>query len=88
MKKIPQRTCLGCGEQKPKRELVRIVKDKDNNFSVDLTGKKNGRGAYICRDIACFQKAKKQRRFERAFSCQIPEEIYLSLEGELKTSDE
>ena len=84
MKKIPLRTCLGCGEQKPKKELVRIVRDPEGFFSLDLTGKKNGRGAYLCRDVACFQKAKKQRRMERIFEKTIPEDVYLSLEGELK----
>ena len=84
MKKIPLRTCLGCGEQKPKKELVRIVRDPEGIFSLDLTGKKNGRGAYLCRDVACFQKAKKQRRMERIFEKTIPEDVYLSLEGELK----
>jgi predicted RNA-binding protein YlxR (DUF448 family) len=87
LRKIPLRTCLGCGEQKPKKELIRVVKDKEGNFSVDFTGKKNGRGAYICKNIGCFAKAKQKKRFEKAFDCQIPEEIYLSLEGEFKENE-
>lgn len=86
-KKIPLRKCTGCGEMKEKRELIRIVKSpdiKDENgkvissgeISIDLTGKKPGRGAYICRNIACLTSAKKARRLERAFSMKISEEIY------------
>lgn len=83
-KKIPMRMCLGCGEMKPKRELIRVVRSKEGDISLDLTGRKSGRGAYICRDIECFKKARKARKFEKAFSCQISEEIYDGMEGELK----
>lgn len=83
-KKVPMRMCLGCGEMKPKRELIRVVKSKEGDISLDLTGRKSGRGAYICRDIECFQKARKARKFEKTFSCRISEEIYDSMEGELK----
>lgn len=83
-KKIPMRMCLGCNEMKPKRELIRVVKNNEGEVSLDLTGKKSGRGAYICKDIECFKKARKARRFEKNFSCQISDEIYESMEGELK----
>ena len=82
-KKIPIRLCMGCKEGKPKKELIRVVKNADGDISLDLTGKKQGRGAYICKDIACFKKARKAKRFEKAFECKIPEEIYESLEKEL-----
>ena len=82
-RKIPMRKCTGCNEMKPKKELVRIVKDPEGNISVDLTGKKSGRGAYICKDKKCLMKAQKAKRLERAFECQVPEEIYLRLEREI-----
>ena len=82
-KKIPMRMCLGCGEMKPKRELIRVVKSKEGDISLDLTGKKSGRGAYICKSVECFEKARKARKFERSFSCMIGEDIYNSMEGEL-----
>ena len=75
-KKIPMRMCLGCGEMKPKRELIRVVKSKEGDISLDLTGKKSGRGAYICKSVECFEKARKARKFERSFSCMISEDIY------------
>lgn len=87
-KKIPLRKCLGCGEMKPKKELVRVVKNQNDEISLDLTGKKPGRGAYICRDLACLQEARKARRIERGFSCKIPDEIYDRMEEELKADAE
>ena len=95
MKKVPLRKCTGCGEMKPKRELIRVVKapdttDTDGNVtaqgavSLDLTGKKPGRGAYVCKSAECFQKARKARRFERSLSCKIPEEVYESMSAELQ----
>lgn len=83
-KKRPQRKCLGCGEMKDKRELVRIVRAPTGEVSLDLTGRKNGRGAYICRNLACLQKAHKAHRAERALSCDIPEEVYTGMEEELR----
>jgi len=83
VKKQPMRKCTGCNEMKEKRELVRIVRDPEGNISVDLTGKKSGRGAYICKDKKCLMKAQKAKRLERAFECQVPEEIYLRLEREI-----
>ncbi len=93
-KKIPMRKCTGCGEMKPKKELIRIVKasektDENGNvsgdadISVDLTGKKQGRGAYICRNAECLQKAEKAHRLEKSFSCKISQEIYAKLAKEL-----
>ena len=83
-KKVPLRMCTGCGEHKPKRELVRVVKSPEGEISLDLTGRKSGRGAYICPSIECLAKAKKARRLEKAFSCQIPDDVYAALEKELK----
>lgn len=92
-RKIPMRMCTGCGQMKPKKELVRIVKapeKQDENgqalpveISLDLTGKKPGRGAYLCRDGECLRLARKARRLERAFSCKIPDKVYERIEGEL-----
>ncbi|MEG0018805.1 MAG: YlxR family protein, partial [Hydrogenoanaerobacterium sp.] len=81
-KKVPQRMCSGCGEMKPKKELIRVVKSAEGEISLDLTGKKAGRGAYVCNNIECLQKARKTRKLERSFSCQIPAEIYSRLEEE------
>lgn len=86
-KKIPMRMCLGCGEMRPKRELIRVVKSKEGDISLDLTGKKSGRGAYICKSVECFEKARKARKFERSFSCVISEDIYNSMEGELRENE-
>ncbi len=86
-KRIPLRKCTGCGEMKPKKELVRVVKGPDGDISLDLTGKKAGRGAYVCPDTACLQIARKARRFEKAFSCRIPEQVYAQMEEELRTHD-
>jgi len=83
-KKVPLRMCTGCGEHKPKRELVRVVKSPEGEISLDLTGRKSGRGAYICPSIECLAKAKKARRLEKAFSCQIPDDVYAAMEKELK----
>ena len=73
-----------CGAKKPKRELVRVVKSPEGEISLDLTGRKSGRGAYICPSIECLAKAKKARRLEKAFSCQIPDDVYAAMEKELK----
>ncbi len=82
-KKIPLRMCLGCGEMKQKRELVRVVRSPEGEISLDKTGKKNGRGAYICGSIECLKAARKARKLEKAFSCQISTDIYDSLEKEM-----
>lgn len=83
-KKVPMRMCSGCGEMKPKRELVRAVKSPDGEISLDLTGKKSGRGAYVCKNMDCLKKARKAKRFERAFSCAIPDDVYRRMEEELE----
>lgn len=87
-KKIPMRMCLGCGEMKPKKELIRAVKSPEGEISLDFTGKKSGRGAYICRSSECFEKARRARRFERSFSCRIDESVYEAMAGELKNETE
>ncbi len=83
VKKVPMRRCVGCMEQKSKRELIRVVRSPEGEISLDKTGKKAGRGAYICPDPECFAKARKARRLERAFSCMIPDEVYEKIEKEL-----
>ncbi|GAB6956474.1 MULTISPECIES: RNase P modulator RnpM [Ruminococcus] len=82
-KKIPMRLCLGCGEMKPKRELIRVVKAPDGEISLDTTGKKSGRGAYICPDPGCLEKAQKARRLERSFSCRVEGDVYDALQQQL-----
>jgi len=86
-KKIPVRMCSGCGEHFPKKELVRVVLSPEGEISVDLTGKKSGRGAYICHNVECLRKARKSRRLERAFESQIPDEVYSRLEEEISRSE-
>lgn len=99
MKKVPLRKCTGCGEMKEKRELIRVVKapeKKDENgnvilggeISLDLTGRKSGRGAYVCKNADCFEKARKARRFERSLSCKIPEDVYEQMSKELENASE
>lgn len=83
-KKIPLRQCLGCNEMKPKRELIRVVKSAQGDVSIDLRGKKSGRGAYICHSTECLEAARKARRFEKAFSMKIEDEIYDAMLLELK----
>lgn len=82
-RKIPLRKCIGCGEMKDKRTLVRIVRNKEGEISVDFTGKKPGRGAYICKNVACLNKAEKVKRLERAFSTKIEPEIYDTMRREI-----
>lgn len=82
-KKIPMRKCVGCGEMKPKKDLMRILKTETGEFLVDADGKKNGRGAYICRSVECFRKAVKSKGLERSLKQQIPEEVYDRLEKEM-----
>jgi len=78
-KKKPTRTCMGCNESKEKNELLRIVKSSDGEISVDLTGKKNGRGAYICKNEDCLNKIMKSKRLEKVLDTHIPDEIYESI---------
>ena len=82
-RKIPERRCLGCGNSFPKKELLRIVRTADGSVELDFTGKKSGRGAYTCKKLACFKKARKAKRFESNLETVIPEQVYLALEAEL-----
>lgn len=83
VKKVPLRMCTGCMEMKPKKELIRVVKSPENEVSVDLTGKKSGRGAYICRNLECLEKAFKAKRLSRNLDIAINEEIYNRLREEV-----
>ena len=83
VKKIPLRMCTGCMEMKPKKELIRIVKSPEGEVSVDLTGKKSGRGAYICKNIECLEKAFKAKRLSRNLDIAIDNEIYDRLRNEI-----
>lgn len=82
-KRLPLRKCMGCGEMKGKKELIRVVRSPEGDISLDKSSRKPGRGAYVCPSLACLQKARKTKRLERAFSCQIPEEVYDQMEQEL-----
>lgn len=84
VRKIPIRRCVGCGEGKPKKELVRIVRTAEGEISFDPTGKKAGRGAYLCHDVACLEKARKRKSLERAFEAAVPAEVYDRLTQEIK----
>lgn len=86
-KKIPMRMCLGCQEMKPKKELIRIVRNKENEISLDFVGKKPGRGAYICRSIPCLEKVRKGKKLERAFETSIDDGIYQSLRQQLEENN-
>ena len=82
-KKQPVRMCSGCAEHRPKKELVRVVRTPEGEILLDPTGKKSGRGAYLCQNPDCLKKARKARRLERAFDCKIPDEVYERLEREM-----
>ena len=86
-KKIPLRKCTGCNEMKPKKELIRVLKTVEGDVVLDLSGKKNGRGAYLCNSVECFKKARKTKGLERSLQIVIPEEIYDALEKELITGE-
>lgn len=83
-KKIPMRQCLGCREMKPKKELIRVVRSPEGDISLDFKGKAPGRGAYICHNAQCLKKAVRARALEKAFSAQIPEEVYEKLNEEME----
>ncbi|AZV56309.1 YlxR family protein [Clostridium sp. AWRP] len=83
-KKVPQRMCTGCMEMKPKKELIRIVKSKEGEVSVDPTGKKNGRGAYVCKSVECLEKAFKNKRLQKNLEIQIDETLYQSLKEQIE----
>ena len=81
-KKVPLRQCVGCGEMKGKRDMMRVLKTAENEICLDITGKKNGRGAYVCKSRECLQKARKNKGLERSFKMSIPSEVYNTLEEE------
>ena len=81
MKRQPERTCMGCNVKKSKAEFIRIVKNKENEINIDKTGKQEGRGAYLCQDIQCFEKVIKNKRLERVLKQKISNEIYEKLRG-------
>ena len=83
VKKIPTRRCTGCGEHFPKAELIRIVRSPEGEISLDATGKKSGRGAYLCKSAECLRRARKSRRIEASLEVTIGDEIYAALEEEL-----
>jgi predicted RNA-binding protein YlxR (DUF448 family) len=84
VRKIPLRMCTGCMEMKPKKELIRVVKSPEGEVSVDITGKKSGRGAYICKSIECFEKSVKTKRLSRNLDVTIDEKIYNKLKEEIE----
>ena len=83
-KKIPQRQCMGCRERKEKRQLIRVVRSPEGEVSLDFSGKKNGRGAYLCPDPMCLKKAIKARSLDRSLEVTIPQEVYDRLEKEME----
>ena len=87
-RKVPLRKCAGCGESKPKKELVRVVRAPDGAVSLDLVGKKPGRGAYVCPRAACLAKARKAKRLERTFEVPIPDGIYDRLTEEIACTEQ
>ena len=85
MKKVPLRQCIGCGEMKNKKDMMRVLKDAEGHICLDVTGKKNGRGAYLCKQMECLQKARKNKGLERSFKMSIPDEVYNTLDKEFET---
>lgn len=83
-KKIPLRQCTGCGEMKSKKEMIRVLKTSEDEIVLDATGRKNGRGAYLCPSMDCFKKAVKNKGLERSFKTAIPKEVYETLEKEME----
>ena len=83
-KKIPLRQCIGCGEMKSKKEMIRVLKTSEDEIVLDATGRKNGRGAYLCPSMDCFKKAVKNKGLERSFKTAIPKEVYETLEKEME----
>lgn len=87
-KKVPMRQCIGCGCMKSKKEMMRVLKDTEGNILLDVTGKKNGRGAYLCKTEECLKKARKNKGLERSFKMSIQTEVYDRLEQEFCKKDE
>lgn len=86
-RKKPERKCLGCGESKPKKELIRVVRSPEGEISLDFVGKKSGRGAYVCPNADCLKKAKKAKRLEHQLKAEIPEEIYEIMEAQMRSGE-
>jgi predicted RNA-binding protein YlxR (DUF448 family) len=86
-KKIPTRRCLGCGEHFPKKSLIRVLRTPEGECVLDMTGKMSGRGAYVCKSLSCFKKARKARRFEASLECSVSEEVYARMEEELAVGE-
>jgi predicted RNA-binding protein YlxR (DUF448 family) len=83
VRKIPMRQCMGCNEHKEKPTLLRVVRSPEGEVSLDFTGKKSGRGAYVCRDVACLRRVRKSRRIDRVLECEIPDAVWDRMEKEL-----
>ncbi len=88
VKKVPMRQCTGCGERKEKKELIRIIRTPEEAIDVDFTGRKNGRGAYICNSVECLQLARKKKSLERSLKTTIPEAVYQKLEEEIRKNED
>lgn len=86
-RKIPERQCMGCNQHRPKSELIRVLRTPEGQLELDFTGRRSGRGAYLCRSGACLRKARKSRRLERSLSCSIPDEIYDRMEDEISRAE-
>ena len=84
--RIPMRTCIGCGQTKDKRELIRVIRTPEGGFALDITGKANGRGAYLCPQTECLMKARRKKALNRSFGQEVPAEIYDALELQLQTA--
>ncbi len=87
-KKMPMRQCLGCNQHKPKNTLLRVVRSPEGDVSLDFTGKKSGRGAYICKSLSCLKKVRKSKRLEHNLSCGISDEVYDRMESELQDAED
>lgn len=87
MKKVPMRQCIGCQEMKSKKEMIRVIRTPEGEICIDATGRKNGRGAYICHNMDCLKKAEKNHGIERSLKMQIPEDVYSRLEEEMNDID-
>lgn len=87
-RKVPLRKCTGCQEMKNKKELIRVVRNDEGEYSLDTTGKKPGRGAYVCRNIECLEKACKNKGLERSFKAAVPKDLYDELKKQLEESNE
>ncbi len=88
IKKVPMRQCTGCGERKEKKELIRIIRTPEEEIQVDFSGKKNGRGAYICNSVKCLKLAQKRKALDRSLKLTIPTEVYDELAKEMNSGED